>query len=942
MANSNTELYAYRYIVELYDTGDSVNLSKELSQFQARYPDSAYIPYVKFMEANLSLEAGDYLKAISQYEALLDKNLRQDVMGELLLNYSLCLSGTGNYSGAMHILQRIDSEIADPDFSAQANLQRADIYYAQGQYYSAERLYKESYSLLSTDSELAYALFNTYIKLNKDAEALVLLTSQDTSSDIYLRFVQSWLEYLLANERYDEFSDFLATQVPVSVANSDTLVELKIRQALTTKNYSEAEELLKKVTDKNSHYRFYTALIKLNHGQEKLADSLFKEVVNDHYVGIPAYLERLKILYKSEPLSAIVQLNNYLKDSKKDTMKAELYYTFGYFCYHKSDYPEAIKQLSKAKQYDMNRELSARVDILIAESWFAADRTDLALDSFNRYLNLYPEGSAQDRAWFFIAYIHFLNKDYSRSIPGFNKLISSYPDSSYLYDAMYYLGEMDFYLANYNQALTHYLALKKAKPENTVVPLRIAQIYYYQGDYTNSEQYLLQLQPSYEVCILKGGIQLARKDYAAALDQYLLAESFASEHLRKAEAQSYRALCLYQMKRFSEASALYLQLSTEKESPDTYLYLSAKSAYAAKDYHQALQLYDSFIDAHPDSPHFLAALGDIANAYYNMGNYERAVTDWLNILKRFRNTKEFTDTSLASIRDALKGIELGMKRFENQEFIDELLIMPFTFDSEYIQFELNLILVKLYADNEEWADLIVAAEKMRASFPDQKTQDVEMLMVTGLINLNQYSEAGKLLSDIYGSSGSDEALLKWAELEYLSHNFASALAKYRQSYSTNPNADTWLRMLECSAAEGYTDFDTLWYLGAKFKDSIPQSNIIRLSYLYAAQRFDDALSAAESVINNSLSTHDHATAFLTMGLIDIQKENYPAAIATLKRVILLFPEYSDIRKPAIYHTIKAQFLSGATTEAEMLLLQYAQELDSADVEELNELLESVK
>lgn len=944
MASNNTELYAYRYIAELYEAGDSVNLVTELKQFRARYPESAYLPYIRFIEANLALEVGDYATAQKAYELLLTENLQQNVMADVMLNYSLCLLESGDYSAAMHILQRVDSEIADPEFSAQANLQRADIYYAQGQYYSAERAYREAKLAFPDNQELDFSLYSTLIKLQKEQDALALLGAQDTKQEGYSRFVLAWLEYLLAEERYQEFDDFLANNNMGSAQNSDSILEIKIRRALVKGDYKTAGQLLLTVQTQKPHFLFYTALVNLNNGREKLADSLFKTLVSESApeIAVPAYLERLKILYQYEPLAAIVQLTNYLKDNPSDEMKAELYYTLGYFCHHKSDYPEAIKQLSLSKHYDMNRELSARIDILIAESWFAGGRMDIARESFNRYLNLYATGAARDRAWFYLGYIHFENKDYANSKPCFTQLLEKHPSSAFFYDAKYYLGEMDFYLANYNLALQHYLELQQGKPENTSVPLRIAQIYYYLGDYNNSEVYLAQLQPAYEVCILKGSIRLASKDYSAALDQFLLAESFATERLRKAEARSYRALCLYQMKRFKEASALYLQLSEMAESPDTYLFLSAKSAYAAKDYHRALELYDSFVDTHPESSHFMAALGDIANAYYNMGNFERAVTDWLNILKRFRNTREFSDSDLSSIRDALTGIELGMKRFENLDLINELLIMPYTFTSQYIQFELNLIVVKLYADSNEWSKLILAAEKMRAEFPRESTEEVALLMATGLIKLNQFSEADSLLSEIYSSTGSEDALLKWADLEYENQHYASALAKYRSAFDRKPNGDVWLRMLECSLGDGYQDFDNLWALGATYKEAYPQANIHRLNYLFASKRYPETIAMAETVINNSLSTHDHAKAFLTMGLVDYQQEEYGSAIATLKRVIMLFPEFGDIQKQAVYHIIMSQYLSGAYTEAEMLLVQYAKDLDEAEVQELNGLLESVK
>jgi len=940
MASTNTEVYAYRYLVELYDAGDSVNLLKEVKQFYSRYPDSVYLPYVQYIEANLALETGDNEKAQALYASLLKDNVSQEILGEMMLNYALSLAQTKNYSGAMHLLQRIDSEIANSYLSNLGNMQKADIYYQMGQYYSAQRAYESAKIAFPDNKEVDLCLFSTYLKLNSEVEALAILNQQSVDSEYMLLYYQLWLEYLLANERYSDFDEFIQSKRILNHAESTSIIDIRIRRALRSNDFATTTLLLQKVPQISHQFSFYQALVKLNNGQDAAADSLLKILVNDikPEIAIPAYLERLKILYKSEPLAAIAQLINYLKDNKNDLMKAELFYTLGYFCYHKEDYPEAIRQLGMAKHYEMNRELSSRIDMLIAESWYAAGRSDLAKDALNRYLNLYPGGLARDRAWFYLGYISFLEKDYARSQPCFLELIAAYPASVYLHDSQYYLAEMDFYLANYNLALQNYLLLRENNPENAAVNLRIAQIYYYLGDYLQVETYLSELQPSYESTILKGSMHLATKNYSSALDQFLLAESFATERLRKAEAQSYRALCLYQLKRFKEASALYLKLSTAKESPDTYLYLSARSAYAAQDYHQALNLYYLFIEQHPESTHFMAALGDIANAYYNMGNYSKAVDDWLNILIRYRNTTEFGNADLATVRDALLGLELGLKRLDNFDTLYQMLNLPDTFSSEYIKFELNFILVKLFADKGQWADMISTAEKVREQFPNRKIDDIELLAATGLINLNQYAEAGEKLSGLYNQSGNNEALLKWAELEILTENYVSAFDKLSRSFSQFPIADTWLKMLDCSTLNGFVGFEEIWAAGNQFLAANPQVNVIRMKQLYHDGRYDEASTMADFVLNNSLSTLDHATAFLIMGMTDFQNAAYPSAISTLKRVIMLFPDYLEVRNQAVYYIIKSYILSGMTTEAEMHLLQYTNDLSQEQILELNQLL----
>ena len=944
MSTSTQEQYAYRYIVELYDSGDDVSILSEIYQFQSLYPSSIYLPYINFLDANLALEAGKLTKAKSIYVKLLKDNISPDILPELLLNYAISLNLSGEYVKAMDILQQLDSEVSNPLYKGEALIQRADIYTKLGQFYSAERAYKEALILQPENLVLQFGLFNCYIKLQKDDEAMTILWNHDPNANDYSLYIQNWLEYLLVSERYMDFDNFLQSNELGASNQTLELYDLKIRRALLKNDFVAADSVLAITGTPNSHFKFYKAITLIVSGEESKADSILQILIRDPdpEIAVSAYLEELKILFKTEPLAAITQLANFIKSNNSEVKKAEMYYCLGYFCYQKDDFTEAIKQLSLAKKYDMSRDLNSQIDILLAESWFALGRMDIAIDAFNKYLNTYPEGAVRDKAYFYIGYINFLGKNYREAKAAFNMISNSNPLSKYLDDAYFYLGEIDFFLANYNLALENYTKLLPKRPADPAVSLRIAQSWYYLGEYKNCEQYLDILQPSYESCILKGNLLISKKEYTSALEQFNIAESFANEPLRKTEAQSYRALCLYQMKRYKEASALYLLLSNTKESPDTYLFLSAKSAYSAKDYNQALQLFDTFIQLYPNSNHYLSALSTIANTYYNMGNYSQALQDWINILKRFRNNNSFDDAELIIVKDALMGIELSISRLDVQELTDELIDLPDTFTSEFIKFELNLILLKTFAAGNRWNDLVSAAEKIRTEYPQRNSDEIALMMAKGLINLQQYENADSLLSSVYKNNNSYDALLKWAELEKLTGNNDSALSKYKQAFQITPSVDIWLNMLDCSADLEYNGFEELWALGTRFGNEQVAASRYRLRQLYNDQRYIEAGLLAESLLDNSLATKDHAESFLILGLIDYQKQDYAKCISDFKRVILLFPEFPDIRRQAIYYYIKAEIESGAITEAEMHIIQYIKELDANSLIELNQLLESKK
>ncbi|MBP9036909.1 MAG: hypothetical protein KBG38_03855, partial [Candidatus Cloacimonas sp.] len=110
---------------------------------------------------------------------------------------------------------------------------------------------------------------------------------------------------------------------------------------------------------------------------------------------------------------------------------------------------------------------------------------------------------------------------------------------------------------------------------------------------------------------------------------------------------------------------------------------------------------------------------------------------------------------------------------------------------------------------------------------------------------------------------------------------------------------------------------------------------------YYTEHFEEANQLAEHLINYSLSTFDHATAFLVMGMINYRKGVYQTAISTLSKVVMLFPEHKDICSKAINYIVRSLLDSGAYTEAEVFFIQHENELTITDKTELTELLEGI-
>ena len=938
-APSNQERYAYKYIVLLYEKGDTSFLDTEIKDFLSLYPDSNYATYVKYLQANILLQEGNYEQALSIYNELQGAELDVPVKSSMMLNRAICLYQLKDFGPAMQQLMQIEQFTQDQSVLVQAGTYQARIYAQLGQKLSAIRAYQKVLQN-SQNQDISYEYFLLLLDSNKPDEAEPIL-DELMADELYA--VPSGIEYaryLQNNARVDDYRRFIS-QNP-DLENELQIQLLSLRQAIAEEDYVAAQELLEANQEDDPYLNYYRAIYALKQGNSLLADELFAELVQSAppELRVLSYLERLKILYEKEPVAAMLQLGQYAQNPENSIAKAEQYLCLGYFAYQKQDYLEALKQYNLARNHSTEQKLRAEIDLMIAKSWLKAKRADKATEVFNRYLNLYPQSRERDSALFYLGFIYHEQKDYPQAKAAFSRLVEKYPDSPHLPPAKFYLAEMDYYLANYNLALTAFLQIMDAEPENSDAALRVAQIYYYLQEYEQSEFWLQKISPNYDSLILSGHVYFNKKDYQSALQMFSLAERSTQDRLRIAEAQSYRALCLYQLKRYAEATELYLTLFEGSESPDTYLYLAAKSAYAAGDYHQALSLYDQFVDTYPQSQYFLPVLADIANSYYNLGNFTQAVQDYQNIISRFRNTREFSEADRVLLGEVFTGLELALKRADNPQLTLETAQMTDTFQSLYISFELSFILLKIYAENSQWQDVIDSAEALRREFPEVKRNEVELLMADSLVKLNELAAADSLLSDLYRDSQDPVVLVRIAEIDYLAGDYLSSLQKYQQAFAVAPSEQIWYNMLQASSNAEYQDFETLWQLGEFYQAEIPPVRILRLKQQVYAQEWQSALEYTDTIINESLSNHDHAMAFLYKAIIYYAQEHYDQAIAEANRCLMLFPDFLDIQDQAAYYLIRSYLALGDYAEAQAQLWDLGSLLSEENMAVLNGLMES--
>ncbi len=937
------EIYDYEYIVALYEQQADSTALTEIESFSFAYPNSAYLPSVMFMEAEIYYFSGNFAKANITYNKLLPRINDISALSDVYLHDAVSLYYLSQYDYARERLEYLQKLTDDEEYTSQASLWLAKTTFAAGQYFSSEKYYRQAIELFPDDKAIRFEHFTCLLRLSREDEASAIFDSLPTDETYRNQYLEALLAYYLGNSQYSSFRE-LVRKNNITFPNDDQNLQLLIIQYYyMMEDYTVTDALLLQIPYSTPKLDFYRALINKQKGHIAQADSLFAILTrgDDPELAVLSYLERLRILFLASPSDAMQQLQSFMDSPHAARYKGVGLLLSGIFAYQAGDYIKSISYLNSSQAFQLDGEQLERAASLIPKNWYKLNEFDRATAGYNRYLNLYPEGRYRDQAWFDLGMIDYNRKDYLIARFYFQNLLNEKPSESYLSDAGLYLGEICFFRGEYNEAIPYYLHSSTGTTTNPFLLLRTAQSYYFLKDYTNADKYLQQVtDPAFESdkLLLKGSILFDQYQYRAALDTYNQAIEITSNPMQLTELLSYKALTLYQLKQFKEASTLFLELSSLKESPDTYLYLSAKSAYQGGNYPQALQLYDRFIDNYPDSDYILDVSSEIATINYNQGNFSESLDNWISILRRYKTKQGFEPAELQLLQNVFSGIELCL--IQSQDLVDAEMIMDMvdSFTSDYIKFELQYILVKLYASRDQWEDLISEADSIRSAMPSMYTSDIELLVVESLIRLNRYTEADSLLTISYAVDQNPKTLLKWAELDELNRDYSDALDKYQKLYARTPDPQLWLKMLQCSAQLDFSGFRELWNINNQTQYELPDADLIYLQYLLRITDYESARRFAEAMLLKNFNPAIHSQCYLVLAKIQYDLAQYTDCISSLQRIKLVFRDYPDVIREANYFLIKSMYQSGLKYEAQSLYNDLLPELTADMINDLTEMM----
>lgn len=664
------------------------------------------------------------------------------------------------------------------------------------------------------------------------------------------------------------------------------------------------------------------------------------------------------------------------------------------------DHPQANYAISEARYY----QAACAVELFHNNAEYLV----------KKFVEEYPESPKTVQAWFLLGKLYFRKKDYTEAITAFQKSdvylltrdeffeyyyklayselmeerlddaqkhFSEIKDRKSIYQvpATYYFGYIAYRKGNYEVALQHFLAIESDKNFSRVVPLFIAQIYYYQKKYDQAvtyadpiadtikgknrdEIYRLLAESYYELknneksrywynVLTSANYTLDRTGYyrAGVVNYHTQHYNEAIDLLQNATqeqdamsqtayyyiANSYILTGRKQNAMSSLQSAYTMEFEPQIRQEAMYNYAKLAYELGFNPYNEAVDALENYLNTFPNASNRDDAYTLLVEIYLNTKNYKAA----LESLSRIKNKN--TALKIAEQRIYyFRGVEL----FNNYEYEEAIRHFNEAINRNYE--------AQVAAEARFWKADAYYRQKMYSA--SEQTW-LELLSATGARELNDYYLAyynlgyarfkqrkfGAALTDyrMYADGGTDkkrvnDAYLRIGDCYFMEKNLPQALDFYNKAIELDL-LQTDYALFQKGIILGLQQnnlqkFNTLKQADEKFPNSVYRDEIryelgvtsIRLN------KDEEAVRYFEDIVKNGNQSKFLPKAYLQLGQLYYENKLYSEALGWYKRVISEFPNTTDAK--SALENVKSISVQTGDIDG---LTAYLNSLDNVDINE---------
>ena len=630
-SNKYKELVPY-YIAEIYLIKQQYNQAEIVAQnYLSAYPNSEYAIEMYRILGEAAFQQRKYSEAIKALDYYTSKTNqpRRDALYMLGMAYYQ----TGVNSKAAETLARVTN--VNDALAQNAYLHMGLAYLNLAERNKARMAFEQAASMDYNATIKEQAAYNYALALHESS---------------YSGFGES----VTAFERF--LNDY-----PNS-AYTDMVSNYLVEVYLTTRSYDAALSSIERIQHPDRRILEAKQKILFQLGTQAFANNNFAKAIGyyDQSIALGQYnqMTRAEALYwRGESYYRLGDLAQAEQNFKQFLQlnrqpKGDLYtlanYNLGYIAFRQKRYADARNYFTKytsATNKDAYPSLVADANNRIADSYLQNREFDEAKHYYALAEMIYPD--AGDYAFYQMALVSGLQKDYTGKITLLNRLVGKYPNSAYAVNAIYEKGRSYVLLENNAQAINAYNELLNkypASPLSRKAAAEIGLLYYQAGSYDkaiDAYKQVVQKYPGSEearlaMLDLKSiYVDMNRIDEFAALANAMPGNIRfdATEQDSLTYIAAERIFMRGRIEESKTSLTRYLQSYPDGAFTLNANYYLCKIADEQKDYDQVLQ-HSAEILRYPDSPFAEEATLMRATVLFNQNNFPEALASYKQLREK--------------------------------------------------------------------------------------------------------------------------------------------------------------------------------------------------------------------------------------------------------------------------------------------------------------------
>ncbi|MGA1790641.1 MAG: tetratricopeptide repeat protein [bacterium] len=294
----------------------------------------------------------------------------------------------------------------------------------------------------------------------------------------------------------------------------------------------------------------------------------------------------------------------------------------------------------------------------LGEAYRVQNKDSLAEAAYQKVLDLYPDHKLKHIAIFRLAGIKFKQRDFSSAILDYQRLLKEAPSSGFAQDARFWIAESLYQLRRYAEALAAYLSYINESSERKFLHQALYGSGWCQmelGRYTEAiKQFrdLLEKSPPAELIpqihLSLGDLLFQQKDYNGALEHYEVFTNLLPEDLGKVVLK--KGFALTELEKDNDAIALFQDFLKNASKGDPQipeaLFRLGRILQRQKRYPESVETLISLKKRYPTLSIIPEAIFQIGLDYLHMKENTLAKAQFEDILKHYPDHERGAEASL--------------------------------------------------------------------------------------------------------------------------------------------------------------------------------------------------------------------------------------------------------------------------------------------------------